>query len=192
MFPRSNQIWHRPKAALTLLELLVVLTILIALGGIVVSSLPGLLERTQAATGSANVSEIDSAIRRGLLSNQGIGNRFDSLIVGTSGGQVAAYLGGVENFESTTLTAKDITALSEIGITELVPASEVLDNVTFTSHVEGAQPLGPESRICMLSPEYAGITVFRLWNLEPTSDLRYLVFGLGQRSTLVGASSTLR
>ena len=59
------------RRGLTLLELLVVLTILIALGGIVVASLPGLLERTQAATAAANVPEIDAAIKRNLLLRQG-------------------------------------------------------------------------------------------------------------------------
>ena len=50
----ANTSRNRVRAGLSLLELLVVLTILIALGGIVVSTLPGMLKRTQVATAAAN------------------------------------------------------------------------------------------------------------------------------------------
>ena len=131
------------RQGLTLLELLIVLTILIALGGIVVASLPGLLERTQAATAAANVSEIDSAVRRGLLTNQGtLGNRFDSLISSASAGQVAGYVGGNENFRAGSLSAKEIEALAELGVTQLVPADDVSENVTFDSHIQQEVELG--------------------------------------------------
>lgn len=178
------------RTALTLLELLVVLTILIALGGIVVASLPGLLERTQAATAAANVSEIDSAIRRGLLTKQGtLGNRFDSLITSSASGQVAPYVGGNENFEAATLSAEEIAALGELGINQVVPASEVSENVTFDSHIDQEVDLGTETKVCELNREYAGTAMFRLWNIEPNTELRYLVFGLGQRCSLVGGGA---
>lgn len=178
------------RQGLTLLELLIVLTILIALGGIVVASLPGLLERTQAATAAANVSEIDSAIRRGLLTNQGtLGNRFDSLISSSSAGQVAAYLGGNENFRAGSLSTKEVEALAGIGVTQLVPADDVSENVTFDSHIQQEVEIGTEAKVCELSPEYAGIAMYRLWNIEPNANLRYIVFGLGQRCTLVGGGA---
>jgi Tfp pilus assembly protein PilE len=181
---------NSPRRGLTLLELLVVLTILIALGGIVVASLPGLLERTQAATAAANVSEIDAAIRRGLLTNQGtLGNRFDSLVSTSTSGQIANYVGGSENFQVGSLSAREVEALAEIGITQLVPAREVSDNVTFDSHLEQEIDLGTEGKVCELNSEYAGVAMYRLWNIEPNAGLRYLVFGLGQRCTLVGGGA---
>jgi len=190
MLPRANNSQVAQRTALTLLELLVVLTILIALGGIVVASLPGLLERTQAATASANVSEIDSAIRRGLLTNQGkIGNRFDSLIQGGAGGQVASYLGGSENFDCISLSAEEIEALEYLGISEVIPASDTSENVTFDSHNGLPVALSPESKVCALNQEFAGGVMYRLWNIEPSTDVRFLVFGLGQRSSLVGAAA---
>ncbi len=178
------------RQGLTLLELLIVLTILIALGGIVVASLPGLLERTQAATAAANVSEIDAAIRRGLLTNRGtLGNRFDSLISSSSAGQVAGYVGGSQNFQAGSLSAKELEALAELGVTQLVPANDVSENVTFNSHIQQEVELGTEAKVCELSQEYAGIAMFRLWNIEPKASLRYIVFGLGQRCTLVGGGA---
>ncbi len=63
------------RSGLSLLELLVVLTILIALGGIVVSTLPGMLKRTQVATAASNIPEIDATIRRTSLLSQGIETR---------------------------------------------------------------------------------------------------------------------
>ncbi|MEZ6094004.1 MAG: hypothetical protein R3C03_07160 [Pirellulaceae bacterium] len=104
----------RVPLGLSLLELLVVLTILIALGGIVVSTLPGLLERTQVATAAANVPQIDSSIRQSSILKQGrIGNRFDSLIVGSSGldGGVADFVGGKEYFEAVSLSQPEVFAL---------------------------------------------------------------------------------
>lgn len=190
MVPLPYKLRIAPRSGLTLLELLVVLTILIALGGIVVASLPGLLERTQAATAVANVSEIDSAIRRGLMTNQGkVGNRFDSLVDGASGGGVVEYLGGAENFEAISLSAEDISALEDIGITQLIPANEVTDNVTFDSHTGEPMDIGPETKVCSLNPEYAGIAMYRSWNIEPNANLRYVVLGLGQRCSLVGGGA---
>ncbi len=177
------------RIGLTLLELLVVLTILIALGGIVVASLPGLLTRTQAATGAANVSEIDSAIRRNLLTRQGhVGNRFDSLIVGSStlNGDISSFVGGRENFQATSVSGKDLRALANLGITQLIPAIEGVQNATFESHDQLPVTLENEVKVCQLRPDYAAKVSQRLWNIDPGNNKRYLLFGLGQRCSLVG------
>ncbi|MDB4380240.1 hypothetical protein N9Z70_02510, partial [Mariniblastus sp.] len=92
------------RTGLSLLELLVVLTILIALGGIVVSTLPGMLKRTQVATAASNIPEIDATIRRTSMLSQGkIGNRFDALVAGSDSldGNIPSYIGGAEIFETT-------------------------------------------------------------------------------------------
>jgi len=179
------------RNGLTLIELLVVLTILIALGGIVVSSLPGLLERTQSATAAANVPEIDSAIRRQLVSGNGVvGNRFDSLILGSASrsGEVAGYVGGAQYFQAATLSAADLLALASIGISELVPARETPADATFDSHMQPAIPLDADSKVCSVSKAFAVEFMETIWNLTPDETSRYLVFGLGSRSTLVGGS----
>ena len=185
---------HRSlRGGLSLLELLVVLTILIALGGIVVSTLPGMLKRTQVATAAANIPEIDASVRRNSLLNQGqIGNRFDSLITGSSGldGEVPSYVGGSENFQASSLSEGELEALQEIGISELIPANESAENATFSSHGGFPVELSTDSKICRISPAIAPQIMLEQWNLETDEDTSYVVVGLGQQSTLIGAGET--
>ncbi len=178
------------RGALTLLELLVVLTILIALGGIVIASLPGLLERTQSATAAANVPEIDAALKRNLLIRNGLlGNRFDALVTGSISinGDVASYIGGSETFESVPLNDADVNALAELGITELVPAAEDASDATFQSHAGAAIPISAQTKVCAISSAFSGQLIHDLWNIQSTEGSRFVVFGLGQRCSLVGA-----
>ena len=181
------------NSGLTLIELLVVLTILIALGGIVVASLPGLLSRTQSATAAANVPEIDSAIRRKMVTANGvIGNRFDALVTGGTGanGEVADYIGGKEYFQAVAISQEDVEALANIGLTELIPATANPSDATFDSHMQQPIPVANDTRVCSVSKAFTTEIMERIWNLTPTDDQRFLVFGLGSRSSLVGGSET--
>jgi type II secretory pathway pseudopilin PulG len=175
---------------LSLLELLVVLTILIALGGIVVSTLPGLLERTQVATAAANVPQIDSSIRQNAIIRQGrIGDRFDSLVVGSTSlnGTIPSYLGGANLFQTVSVNAGEVFALQRIGISELVPAVAQPQNATFDSHNQPAVKLTPDAKLCALKSADSAELVRQLWNVEPAADAKYVVLGIGSRSTLVGS-----
>jgi hypothetical protein len=192
MHPR-NHTYDSPRNGLTLIELLVVLTILIALGGIVVASLPGLLERTRSATAAANVPEIDSAIRRRLITSNGdIGNRFDALITGGSGsaGEVARYVGGADRFEAISLSEAEIVALADVGLTELIPAIPAPADATFASHRQPPVALGDDTKVCVLSGSFASATMERIWNLTPPPKARYLVLGLGSKCSLVGGAES--
>ncbi|MDG1873195.1 MAG: hypothetical protein P8J27_04750 [Mariniblastus sp.] len=178
------------RSGLSLLELLVVLTILIALGGIVVSTLPGMLRRTQVATAAANIPEIDATIRRNATLTQGqIGNRFDSLISGSASldGGIPDYIGGSEIFMAASLSASETQALQSIGITELVPAIAETLNATFGSHDQLPVQIGTDTRVCVLESEAALQILLEGWNFEPVEESKYLVFGLGEQCTLVGA-----
>lgn len=180
----------RSRRGLSLLELLVVLTILIALGGIVVSTLPGMLQRTQVATAAANVPEIDAAIRRNSTLSRGeIGNRFDSLIAGSASldGGIPDYIGGGEVFQPLSLSAGEIVALNEIGITELVPAAAESTNATFNSHDQLPIPIGNDTKVCALNADSALTLLREGWNFEPLENAKYIVFGLGEQCSLVGA-----
>ena len=182
--------WPAIRGGLSLLELLVVLTILIALGGIVISTLPGLLDRTQIATAAANVPQIDSSIRQNMILHQGrLGDRFDSLISGSTSldGQIPAYIGGREVFEASSLTDNEIEALRAIGITELIPALETTNNATYESHQQAPVPLGSDSKVATISASASPDLIRQLWNIEPNKEDKYIVLGLGDRSTLVGS-----
>ncbi len=181
------------RRGLTLLELLVVLTILIALGGIVIATLPGLLDRAQSATAAANVPEIDAAIKRELVVHQGqIGNRFDSLITGNSSitGSIPRYVGGSEIFQAVSLDDSELRALAQLGVTELIPASETADNATFDSHDQPPVALSGESKVCAISNAFAPELLKDMWNVTTPAEARYLVFGLGEQCSLVGAGTS--
>ncbi len=191
-FPNLKLAFQRTSVrfGLSLLELLVVLTILIALGGIVVSTLPGMLRRTRVATAASNVPEINSTIRRNAMLAQGqIGNRFDSLITGSASldGSVPAYVGGSETFEAINLSDAEIKALREIGVTELIPAVTETENASFNSHDQLPVVLSSDARVCVLSADVAASLMKEGWNFLPRDGARYVVFGLGKQSTLVGA-----
>ncbi len=178
------------RDGLTLIELLVVLTILIALGGIVVASLPGLLERTQSATAAANVPEIDAAIRRQLITAHGVvGNRFDSLIAAGSG-EIANFVGGKSYFQPVTLNEEDVQALARIGLTELIPAQASPVNATFESHQSLPVAIAKDTKVCAVAGPFAVEMMEQMWNLTPSEDSRFLVFGLGGKCSLVGGSAT--
>lgn len=183
---------HTVRSGLSLLELLVVLTILIALGGIVVSTLPGMLKRTQVATAASNIPEIDATVRRSSLLSQGkIGNRFDALVAGSDSldGSIPSYIGGSEIFETTNLSVADVGALREIGITELVPAATETINATYNSHDQTPVEIGTDSNVCSLSDDSATTILPQDWNLEPAENAKYIVVGLGEQCTMVGAGA---
>jgi hypothetical protein len=171
------------------LELLVVLTILIALGGIVVTTLPGILEQTQVATTAANVPQIDSSIRQSALLHQGrVGDRFDALLTGDGlDGDVAPYVGGHQYFQTVSLTAGDIQALNRIGITELVPAADSPVNATFDSHQQPPVPLSADANLVAVDSVEAPAMAMRLWNFELPEGAKIVVMGIGSQCTLVGS-----
>ncbi|MFT5303259.1 MAG: hypothetical protein ACI814_004078 [Mariniblastus sp.] len=175
-----------------MLELLVVLTILIALGGIVVSTLPGMLKRTQVATAASNIPEINATIRRNAMLSQGeIGNRFDAMITGSASldGSVPLYVGGAEFFTATTLTEIEIEALREVGVTELIPALAETDNATFTSHDQPPIAVGSDSKVCAIATDVATELFREGWNFEPVEGAKYLVFGIGEQCSMVGSGA---
>lgn len=184
---RNSNLQNR---GLSLLELLVVLTILIALGGIVVSTLPGMLKRTQVATAAANVPEIDSTIRRNAVLSQGeIGNRFDSLVSGAGSldGSIPPYIGGSDILETTSLSPPEVEALRLIGITELVPAEAQTENATFSSHDQLPVGVGSDTNVCTLSSEVTQTLLREDWNFEAVDGAKYVLLGLGEQCSLVGA-----
>ncbi len=179
------------RGGLSLLELLVVLTILIALGGIVVSTLPGILERTQVATAAANVPQIDSSIRQNWMLHQGrIGSRFDALVTGTSGldGGVPKYIGGAQYFQTVSINSVELLALQRIGVNELVPATENAADATFESHQQQPVVLTADASLCAINNSDAASFAQRLWNLRLEPKSKLLVFGIGSQCSLVGSS----
>ena len=68
------------RKSLTLIELIVVLTILAAVAGIVLPSIADYSRQSHGATGAFGIANIDHALRRHEANQQPLGSDFDSLI----------------------------------------------------------------------------------------------------------------
>jgi Tfp pilus assembly protein PilE len=113
----------RRRAGLTLIELVVVLTILIALAAIVIPMMPNILSRSHDASSATNISEISKALQTYNQLYFGFPNNLDNLVeAGTGGGStLLGTLAGGGNLagqvQATTLSAAQVAALNNIGIT---------------------------------------------------------------------------
>jgi type II secretory pathway pseudopilin PulG len=84
------------RRALTLMELVVVLVILIAVAGVVLPMLPSFLTKTHDAVTTTNISEVDKAIGGFFAANLAYPDLFDSL-VDSSGNMYAGLLFNSKN-----------------------------------------------------------------------------------------------
>ena len=120
------------RNGLTLIELVVVLTILVALGGIAAATLPNMLNRTHVATVATSLPTIDASIRQNILINSGqMGDRFDGLVTTGLSGAPAAFVNGSGAYSTHSLAGNDVAALNGLGLTQLVPADDTVANATF-------------------------------------------------------------
>lgn len=179
------------RAGLTLIELIVVLAILVALGGIAVAVAPDLIKRAHVAEHVTNASGVETAVQTNRLTAGSIGNNFDSLVNATP----AVYTGlpGAANYELLALTADDVTALSTIGVTGVVDGSATPTNATF-DYANYAAPtirnLAATGNVCAVVA--ASEPALRAqFNIPTTAGARYVVLGIGPACSLVGANGAL-
>ena len=115
----------RARRGLTLLELVVVLAILVAIGGILVPLLPNFVHRSNIASCVVNIPEIDKMVQTYHNLYAAYPDRMDNL-VDPAGGNPLSYvaLGSAEDYgvcyETHSLTPGEASALEEAGITTLV------------------------------------------------------------------------
>lgn len=119
---------NRSRNGLTLLELVIVMTILAALAGIAVAMFPRLMNRAHIATCSANLPELAKAIQMyEATSMDGYPDRMDTLVV-SGGGGLAPFLplrnGGIAGVTVGPLTEDEVEALHEAGIRQVTVMSD--------------------------------------------------------------------
>ena len=177
---------QRDRAGLTLMELVVVMTILVALAGILVPLLPGLFTRSAIATNSTNVPEIGKAIGVYQQMYLQFPNNWDALtdasgnvidyFANGSACPAADWTGGTENpgngeITQLTLTANEVTALVGVGITQVqamvktVPSSIGNFDPTFNYYPD--EQSGGTANPAGNAISVAGVTY--LAGLDPTS-----------------------
>ncbi|MEC8556601.1 MAG: type II secretion system protein [Planctomycetota bacterium] len=177
------------RNGLTLIELVVVLTILVALGGIAAATLPNMLNRTHVATVATSLPTIDASIRQNILINSGqMGDRFDGLVTTGLSGTPAAFVNGSGAYATHSLAGNDVAALNGLGLTQLVPADDTVENATFEGHTGPAVTLANGLNVCTLAGDRTTQILSEVWNYTPVAGAQYIVLGLGAQCSLVGAN----
>jgi len=197
------------RPGLTLLELIVVLTILVALAGILVPLLPNLFVQADNATEATQFGELAKAIQTYQATTMGYPNNFDLL---TDGSKFPAYLpptGGAAFagwVEAKTLTAAELSALTAAGIQYVQPLAtdttpqgfdctlNPYPNTTLTANQVDLTTSAASSEVFAVIDPTTNVNVINntmtflqtLIAADPTA--RYVVFGVGARCSLVGQS----
>ncbi len=185
------------RLGLTLLELVVVMTILIALAGILVAMFPGMLTMAHTSTDATNMPELNKIFQMHHQVQRGWPNYLDNLV---AGGNLYAGLPGYEEGPSYFLSAHPLThdqadALRDAGLTHVfnLTAAEVSD-ATYDCYGSGI--VAPE--LSEAAPVNDSLTVARLVNLTDIEKFKgdpdhvYVVFGIGQATPLVGPGGMMQ
>lgn len=180
------------RPGLTLIELVVVLTILTALGGLLVPVIGNVLQRTHFAKCAATIPDITRQISRSFAQDLRYPNGWDSLIA-EGGGLASAILppGLATNGELqvVTLTADQAAGLRSVGITEVVDLDDTLTSgVTWEAAELGkaARALETGEEVVVLDNDGESVEILGLKRHLSDPDVIYIVFGIGQNSTAVG------
>lgn len=195
MSPRSSPRKCRP--GLTLMELVVVLTILIALAAIVVPLFPNLLRRAHKATDATQTSEVTKAVQMYWAVNVGYPSEWDLMTVstGTTAPDFLPADGGVPFGGAAkigNLTANEVAALSRIGVTSghhfaaTSPGHPTMNPYASASLTPTA--LSTSTPVFLIDPATTSgevpTEIKNIYTNDPTA--RFVVFGIGPRSQMVG------
>ncbi len=207
----SNHTIHRNRRGLTLIELVVVMTILVALAGLLVPTFASMLTRGHTSTCSTNIGEVNKAVQEYQLLYGGYPNNLDAL---TDGSTLINYLAngaayppnngssgneGGGQFTAVTPTAAEVTALNNAGLTTVQP---MIQAAIATSGSGGFDPtfnyyLNPSGAASGI----AITTSTALGGLDPTNNSaaaaicqklglpitgRYVALGIGSRCNMIG------
>jgi prepilin-type N-terminal cleavage/methylation domain-containing protein len=178
---------------LTLIELLVVLVILIALAGILIPQLPGMLTRTHAAAGGTNINEVNKRIQEFEQIYFKQPANLDNLVTG--GGALHTFLpndgtdvaGG--ELDVVALDAGTAAALTRVGINTVATLNPTGGaNATFDNY---AAPFATPNVAAALSvARVTSDAVARTLRPGALDDDIYVAFGVGQASEFIGRTAS--
>jgi len=202
------------QAGMTLIELTVVLLVLIGLAGLMIPYVSGFVGKTHDATGSSNIQGLSNAIVRYETEKGRYPNNMDSLINASGDGVINYTMADAMNstanaeygFSVLTITATSTDqntaaavcgSLLKAGIesTASMQDSSVANfNATF-NNASGERAIGMAmNNACMGTAKVIEVTdTFVAAALSRTLDStnkKYIAFGIGQESELVGKTLT--
>src|SRR5262245_13358035 len=187
------------RRGLTLMELVVVMTILIALAAIIVAIMPGLLGRAERSSRATNSQEVYKTVQLFQAMNSHFPTDWDALTDGTTTPltYVGGFTGGTPPLEITAVTGPQTNALRGAGINRLqlmqtTPTTPADD--TFSPYLDqndrnsatGALVLAANGTPNVVTLTPAGQFQLNLSDNATTSSGTYVVFGLGKRCSIVG------
>ncbi len=191
---------HPARTGLTLMELVVVLAILAGLAAILVPLFPNLLRRTHKATDATQTAEVAKAVQLYQASYVSYPDQFDLLTDGTAtpiaylpgAGSATGAFGGAVTFgplsgaNGATVPAAD--ALGRVGIAKGWTLATATTQPTLAPYdpAAAATALSGSTNVAVVNNASANIPaeLKQLIARDPTA--RFVVFGVGQRCTMVG------
>jgi Tfp pilus assembly protein PilE len=196
------------RKGLTLLELVVVLTILVALGGILVPVLGNFLTRSHAATCSTNIPELSKAVLLHNTEKASLPNRWQTGIAlgAIPAGQLfqgsaALAAGDIVNVtlnsvganpqaaQAYTLVTADVDALTAAGITAVLNHGVLAENPTFDIAATEAVVAVGTNLITLSNRQARDVNLPHdntVANLDVQALQRYVWLGFGPENTLFG------
>ena len=185
------------RRGLTLIELVVVLTILVALGGLIVPMLPNFLAKTHFAKCSTTIPEINKLWITSFTGDVTYPDGYDSLQ--SAPGTLLATLPGADangEVSAGTISADQADALRAIGVTRVydhtvaTPDNVTLDSVPNDPAGTGGRLLTSDQNVALLntagpSVDSLGIDVAKYTDGGTISG-SFVVFGIGNNCDACG------
>lgn len=196
---------RRSSAArgLTLIELVVVLAVLAAVAAIVAPLMPNILRRAHKSTEATQTVEVAKAVQMYQASYMGYPDNFDLLTDGTTfpsympnDGSVATTFGGYATLDS--LSTSEAAALHKAGIEHVQTLASNTSGANFhptlspyTTTIGGSGQItvtgNTTTKYAVITPTIlANNTQFLQSAYNSDSNARYVVLGIGSRSSMVG------
>lgn len=186
------------RRGLTLMELVVVLAVLAALAAILIPLFPNLLRRAHKVTDATQSSEVAKCVQLYQALYTSYPDQFDSMV--DAGGAAPAYIpadGGTPFAGAAVpgpLTANEVAALGRVGITSVHNFATTLGSGghptmnPYGAAVNAPTPLTPSTNVFIIDPATtSGEIPVEIQNIiARDGTARFVVFGVGPRSTMVG------
>ena len=178
------------RPGLTLLELVVVLTILVAVAGLLVPLLPNFVHRANVASCTTNISELDKIIQTYQGTYGQNPDRMDNLVIG---GSLASYAltgstgqYGQASFVAGTLTAAELTSLNSSGINNV---ANLVENAGGDWRPTAWPYNADASTTATITPLGTNVAVLtqtgaNLMGVPFSSNYKYVIFGMNKPCTL--------
>lgn len=184
---------HRTPRGLTLVELVVVLTILVALSGLIVPLVSGLGHQTNAATNATVADDVARAVRAFEGRYDKYPDNWDSLLLtaGTLHDKLHLQLLPLVD-SSQTITEAQLRSLNDVGIANVLDATATTTPTSASHTVRRALAVG--GNIVSLAKATASVDnlLLNAFGIAPTPgtdyDNQFIVLGLGMSANLRGST----